>query len=228
MKILSLEILSTQLQKQQRFYTEVLGLPLLSEDDQQFAVQAGHSTITFRKASAGLDGPYHFAFSIPGDKIEEARAWLHQRVAFLYAPGATSPIVHHELWDAQALYFYDAEFNILEFIAHRSAAPADTPFGPEQLRGIAEVGMTATDVPLFAQQLKGGLHLTRWKSASPLFEAVGDETGMFVVSKEQRPWFPTQNPALPLPARVQIEAAGAIPLHLGPYHILPTGSTAAS
>src|SRR5690606_34273509 len=126
----------------------------------------------------------------------EAAAWLRDRVAFLYAPGAASPVVDHENWQAKALYFYDPEFNLLEFIAHRTTPPSSTTFGPEQLTGIAEVGLPVTDVAGFAQELRERLELPRWKSATALFEAVGDAEGLFIVVQEQRPWFPTQNPAL--------------------------------
>ncbi|MHC2990619.1 hypothetical protein OB13_03125 [Pontibacter sp. HJ8] len=221
MKIISFELETSQPETLKEFYTRVLQLPVLSEDDQHFSVQAGFSTITFRQVSKRPAGPYHFAFNIPHNKVREATDWLRERVAFLYAPGAVTPVVHHQRWEAYALYFYDTDFNILELIAHKAAPATATPFGPEQILGLAEVGLPVADVPGFSQQLREELQLARWKLATEHFEAVGDEEGMFIVVQEQRPWFPTINPAASLPMRVEVQAAGTNPVHHGAFHILP-------
>ncbi|SIT93508.1 VOC family protein [Pontibacter indicus] len=206
MKITALELQTDQPEALKTFYTQVLGLPLLSEDGASFSMQAGYSTLTFRAVEAPPRGGYHLAFHIPGDGVSDAATWLQNRVAFLHAPGATSPVVKHESWQAKALYFYDPAFNLLEVIAHRSSPASRLPFGPEQLIGIAEVGLPVKDVAGFAQELRTKFGLPRWKSATALFEAVGDAEGLFIVVQEQRPWFPTQNPAQAMPLRVVVQA----------------------
>jgi len=226
MKIISLELETSQLDKIKEFYAQVLGFAVQSEDEEQLTLQVGFSSLTFRQVNNRPAGPYHFAFNIPRNKIQEATEWLRERVAFLYEPGAVTPVVHHAHWDADALYFYDTDFNILEFIAHRTAPATDTPFGPKQLIGLAEVGMPVADVPFYAKELKEGLGLSRWREASVEFEAVGNEKGMFIIVRERRPWFPTINPAVVLPARVTVQANGAAPLHFGSFHILPAGAPA--
>lgn len=228
MKIISLEIETEQLAALKDFYASVLELSVLSENEHQFSIKAGFSTLTFKQVSGRPPGPYHFAFNIPHNKVREATEWLRERVAFLHAPGALTPVVRHELWDAYALYFYDTDFNILEFIAHKSAPVTAEPFGPEQLLGLAEVGLPASDVPGFSQQLRNELKLTRWKSATEDFEAVGDEEGMFIVVQKQRPWFPTMNPAAVLPTQVEVQGAGLKAVHHGAFHIQPVGTTATS
>lgn len=226
MKIISLELQTSQPEKLKAFYTETMGLPVIFEETKQFSVQVGFSTITFSTAPDRPKGPYHFAFNIPRDKIKEAAAWLQDRAAFLYAPGASSPVVQHKNWEADALYFYDPDFNIVELIAHKAAPESHAPFGPEQLIGLAEVGLPVTDVTGFGHELREKLELPRWKSASALFEAVGDEGGMFIVVQEQRPWFPTQNPALALPTRVEVQTAGLATVQHGPFLIESVRSTA--
>lgn len=225
MKIISLELETSQLDKIKAFYTQVLGFAMISEDEQQLTLRAGFSSLTFRQVSNRPAGPYHFAINIPRNKVQEATEWLRERVAFLYEPGAATPVVHHAHWNADALYFYDTDFNILELIAHRSAPATDAPFGPEQLIGLAEVGMPTVDVQGLARQLKEQLKLRTWKDAYEQFEAVGDEEGMFIVVREQRPWFPTINPAVVLPTQVTVQADGARPVHHGPYHIIPAGAS---
>ncbi len=225
MKIISLELQTSQPAKMKAFYTEVLGLPLISEDEQQFSVQAGHSTISFSIVPDKPETPYHIAFNIPANRIMEAANWLYDRVAFLYAPGATSPVVKHESWEASALYFYDAEFNLLELIAHKATPASEAPFGPEQLIGLAEVGLPVADVPAFGNELREKLGLPQWKSGSAQFEAIGTESGMFIVVQEQRPWFPTQNPAVALPTRVEIQVEKAIPVLHGHFVIYPAAAS---
>lgn len=221
MKIISLALQTRQPERLKAFYTERMGLPLLSEEDNQFSVQAGFSKLTFSTAPDRPEGPYHFAFNIPRNSIREAAEWLQERVAFLYAPGATTPVVQHESWEAYALYFYDPDFNIVELIAHKAAPESHAAFGPEQLIGLAEVGLPAHDVAGFSRELRAKLELPRWKSATAQFEAVGDETGMFIIVQEQRPWFPTQNPALALPTRVEVQTAGTQTVQQGPFVVAP-------
>lgn len=219
MKIISLALQTSQPEKLLAFYTETMGLPQISKEENQFSVQVGFSTITFSTVPDKAEGPYHFAFNIPSNRIQEAAEWLQERVAFLHAPGATSPIVQHETWEAYALYFYDPDFNIVELIAHKAAPESHAPFGPEQLIGLAEVGLPVTDVAGFSQELREKLDLPRWREGTALFEAVGNEGGMFIVVQEQRPWFPTQNPAIALATSVEVQTAGTATVQRGPFLI---------
>lgn len=219
MKITSLALQTSQPEKLKAFYTEMMGLPLIAEEENQFSVQVGFSTITFSTVPDREAGAYHFAFNIPSNKINEAAVWLQERVAFLHAPGATAPVIQHKNWEANALYFYDPDFNIVELIAHKAAPLSHAPFGPDQFIGLAEVGLPVRDVTGFSQELREKLQLPRWRSATALFEAVGDEGGMFIVVQEQRPWFPTQNPALALPTRVEVQTTGITTVQQGPFLI---------
>lgn len=219
MKITALELQTSQHEALKAFYSEVLGLPLLSEDEQSFSVQVGYSRLTFQTDGNSQTSGYHLAFHVPGNQMAAAVAWLQDRVAFLYAPGATSPIVVHETWQAKAVYFYDPAFNLLELIAHSTSPANHPPFGPAQLIGIAEVGLPVKEVKKFAQELREKFKLPRWKSATALFEAVGDAEGMFIVVQEQRPWFPTQNPAVALPTHVLVQAPVSGRLNQGPFVI---------
>ncbi|WP_299701948.1 hypothetical protein [uncultured Pontibacter sp.] len=225
MKIISLALQTSQPEKLKAFYTQTMGLPPLAEAENQFSVQAGFSTITFSTVPERAEGPYHFALNIPSNRIRAAAEWLQDRVAFLHAPGATSPIVQHENWEAYALYFYDPDFNIVELIAHKATPESHAPFGPEQLIGLAEVGLPVTDVAGFSRELREQLELPRWKSATTLFEAIGNEEGMFIVVQEQRPWFPTQNLAMALPTRVEVQTAGTATVQHGPFLIASVRAT---
>ena len=61
------------------FYYETLGLDCeLTGNELQ--IHARDSLLRFEKSVADNDPYYHFAFSIPSNKIEEAYMWLKARV----------------------------------------------------------------------------------------------------------------------------------------------------
>ncbi|MFD2247182.1 VOC family protein [Pontibacter ruber] len=221
MKITALELEANLLPRLKKFYTSVLGFPLISEEENYFTVAVGSSTLSFRKATkTSQEGPYHFAFNIPAGKIEEAASWLNNRAAALYQSGSATPVIQHEEWGAQALYFYDPDFNILELISHRNAPTAEGAFDATQILSIAEVGLPVPDVTGCANELKTRLQLQRWKTANDKFEAVGDEEGMFIVVEEQRPWFPTLNQAIPKPMHVTVQTGNPGTLTLGSSQVV--------
>jgi catechol-2,3-dioxygenase len=226
MKIVSLELKTGQAQKLKEFYTQVLGLPLLDDDSQHFIIQAGFSTITFQASDEQPAGHYHFAFNIPSNSIQKAAKWLQDHVAFLHGPGASGPVVKHESWEASAIYFYDPDFNIIEFIAHKRAPTSTAPFSSAQIFGLAEVGFPVPDVAAFGKELREKLGLARWKSASAGFEAIGNEAGMFILVEENRPWFPTQNPAVALPTRVEVETNRTVNIRHGALQLLSSNASA--
>ncbi|WP_242927402.1 VOC family protein [Pontibacter vulgaris] len=224
MKIQELELETNDLAGTKQFYTNVLGFALLSEDEKQFCVKAGSSRLCFKYTSWAPPGPYHFAFNIPADKIEEARIWLNDRAAFLYESGSGTPVVHHQEWGAHALYFYDTDFNILELISHQSSPGSEAAFSADAVLDIAEVGLPVPDVQTFTKELKARLQLQQWKTGNATFGAVGDATGMFIVVQEQRPWFPTQNRAMARPIKVLLEGKTSDTITFNNYSITQTAA----
>ncbi len=222
MKILELELETNDLAGTKQFYTNVLAFKLLSEDKKQLCVKIGSSLLYFRYTPWAPAGPYHIAFNIPANKIDEARNWLQDRAAFLYESGSGTPVVTHEEWGAKALYFYDTDFNILELISHQSAPVTNVPFSADAVLNIGEVGMAVPDVQAFTDELKVRLQLPQWKTAYPGFTAVGDAEGMFIVVKEQRAWFPTQNKAMARPMRVLVQGTTSDTISFHVYNITQT------
>src|SRR5687768_12814395 len=105
MQILELQLLSTDIPQTKKFYSEILGLEILQADDSSLTFSAGHSTLIFKKAN-NKNPFYHFAFTIPANKFEEAHAWASQKVQLLpITPNST--IADFKSWDAEAFYFYD-------------------------------------------------------------------------------------------------------------------------
>ena len=101
------------------------------------------------------------------------------------------------------MYFRDPADNIVEFIARRNL-PNDsvTSFGPGSLLRVSEVGIMVEDVPAAVRGLERDLGLTVWNEPNEEFTTVGDETGLLIVVKNGRPWFPTGEAAKPHPVVV--------------------------
>src|SRR5438552_5474144 len=131
-KISELNLLRDDLSAQRRFYVDVLHLPGVMSGD-TLSLQAGSSKLTFRQTSGGPSGVYHFAFNIPENRFEEAKAWTSRRVPLIRS-GAGEDSFHFETWNAHSFYFRDPANNILEFIArHNLENGSDRPFDEQSL-----------------------------------------------------------------------------------------------
>ena len=112
MRIIDLHLYTQDLHAQRIFYTRTLGLPLVTETVASFTIQAGARRLLFQRTEQeGL--LYHFAFSIPSNKLAHAKAWLLARtppIPLLSLNGEDE--FHGESWNVSNLYFYDAAGNI--------------------------------------------------------------------------------------------------------------------
>jgi catechol-2,3-dioxygenase len=72
MRITDLHLSTQNLHAQRLFYTGTLGLPLVTETVASFTIQAGATRLLFQSTEQeGL--LYHFAFSIPSNKLAHAK-----------------------------------------------------------------------------------------------------------------------------------------------------------
>ena len=71
MNILEIEIQTDNLNKTQKFYSELLGLQTKNKNQNSISFLAGQSTLTFIKSNK-LKPKYHFAFNIPRNKLDKA------------------------------------------------------------------------------------------------------------------------------------------------------------
>ncbi|MDX5422118.1 MAG: hypothetical protein LPK14_07685 [Hymenobacteraceae bacterium] len=222
MKILELELETARLRELKDFYNHTLEFKLLEASEQRFCLAVGATRLCFKRAATGQAGGYHFAFNIPYPQFEEAASWLQERVTVLPDPQTKRPVVVHEEWQAKAVYLFDPEGNIVEYIAHETLpAPAvNAPFEAAQVLSVCEIGLPVPQVPVFAAELKQKLQLRQWKTGNARFEAVGDVHGMFILAEENRPWFPTGQGAKVLPTRVLIQTDGAEVISHGCYQIM--------
>ncbi|WP_019586244.1 VOC family protein [Deinococcus apachensis] len=199
MEVLTLP--ARDLAAQRAFYGDVLGLPADTDEVGALNLRVGSTLLRFVVGELG--GPSHFAFNVPEDRFAGARAWLEERVPLLADPaGETS--FHSKSWNADMVYFRDAEGNILELIArHTLPTSPGTGFGVADLLCVSELGLVVPDVPRAVRDLQQRLGLPVYREGSPTFTPLGDEEGLLIVVQAGRGWFPVGDPAWPLPFHLQ-------------------------
>jgi catechol-2,3-dioxygenase len=221
MRLLQLELHTSDLAPLRAFYAGTLGVPLARADDAAFTLRAGITELTFRR---GADCRYHFAFNIPEARMDAARGWLAARGVALLRDGAGSDLFAFASWNAHSIYFRDPAGNVGELIArHSIPSPAGSaPFSARDLLNVSEIGLAADDVPALVGALTA-LGLGVYDAGDgATFSAVGDEHGLLIVARRGRIWYPeTGLPAgiHPLRAAVGGIRAGTHALDGFPYHL---------
>lgn len=189
MKINELTLYTANLKDQLDFYTNVLEFKLLNKKAYQFSLKIGSSILIFKfKENART---YHFAFNIPADKEIEALDWLNKRVSIL--PYLGNAIANFKSWNAKAIYFYDKDFNIVEFISRKNLKIyEDQIFSSKSILNISEIGIADSDINDMYKRLYNIRKIDVYGNCSDKFCAVGDEEGMFIlVNYKAKTWIPT-------------------------------------
>ncbi|MCM3341036.1 VOC family protein [Paenibacillus sp. MER TA 81-3] len=196
MKIQEIRLHTSDLQNIKRFYSQVLGLPIMHEHGGGITFQAGASQLTFvhnNEAEAGRPF-YHFAFNITESKIEQCVEWLKRKQAAIHCIEGKD-IQHLSHWNAHAVYLYDPAGNLIEFIARHNGqdreAGESASFGVPDIQCISEIGLPVEDVPEAAAVLKERYGADVYIAAYPLFAPLGNEEGLLILCSTQRKWFGT-------------------------------------
>src|SRR5690348_16233864 len=146
MFIQSLHLHTNDLTATKEFYAELLQVPVIKESEKNISFAFGHTALYFH-ASLENKPFYHVAFSIPNNKLEEARQWISDKTAIL-PYSEKEMIANFAGWNAKAFYFHDNNENILEFITHYDLKTSSTqPFSTALITGVCEIGITVEDVP---------------------------------------------------------------------------------
>lgn len=186
-QIARLRLLTRDIAALRRFYAEVLGLPVVRESDNSFAVMSAGTEVEFARSSVGAP-VYHFAFNIPENQIEVALDWTRVRVPLISRDG--SEIVFFESWNAHSIYYFDPAGNIVEFIARHTLPNASgEPFGPGSIREASEIGLAVPDVAAAAAQVERDLGAAPYRPVSEDFASIGDERGLLIIVRRGRKWF---------------------------------------
>ncbi|WP_420572332.1 VOC family protein [Kordia sp.] len=189
MKISELTLFTTKLEAQQEFYTQVLELPLIAANAKSFSVKVGVSSLTFVKSTQA--NPAHFAINISSYKIQQALQWIQQRTDILLCEG--KQVADFSNWNAEAVYFYDCDKNIVEFIARKDLDIINTnPFSVADIVSISEMGIVSQDNKAVYDQLQTMRPIEIYDGNFERFCAVGNAEGLFIlVNNAKKKWFPT-------------------------------------
>lgn len=196
MKIIELTLLTNDLPETKRFYGQTMGFKIDHETETDISFGVGTSKLIFQQVLETLKPKYHLAFNIPSNQLEEAIQWTLERTGLIETEG--SPIADFDHWNAKAIYFYDNQMNVLEFIVRNDLNnPSNEVFSVDSILNINEIGIVADQPLQFAHEIieKTGTQYFPKGPKRADFVAIGDETGLLVVSGPNRNWYPTNDSA---------------------------------
>lgn len=211
MKLEHIQIQTNNIQKTIAFYQDILELPIIEKSKNSVTIQAGNSVLQCTENPA-FDSVYHFAFNIPENKLEEAMEWCKDKVALIRIEDQNA-IANFENWNANAVYFYDNNGNLLEFIARHDLHNSQTEkFSSKSILNISEIGIVTENPLELGNKLtaKHGLNFFSKNANSALFAAVGDDEGLLILVRPNRNWYPTQTPSESNATRISIENNGTL------------------
>jgi len=209
MKLAHIQIQSNNIQQTATFYKDILDLPIIKKTKNSVSIQAGNSVLEFLE-NPEFKSIYHFAFNIPENKLDEAIDWCKSKVDLIFIEDQ-KVITNFENWNANAVYFYDNNGNLLEFIARHDLDNAQTEaFSSKAILNISEIGIVNENPLALGKQLiaQHGLEFFSKNANSELFAAVGDDEGLLIMVKPNRNWYPTQTPSESNKTEVRIENKG--------------------
>ncbi|OXA70767.1 glyoxalase [Flavobacterium aquidurense] len=209
MKLAHIQIQSSDIQQTATFYKDILDLTIIEKTKESISIQAGDSILKFVE-NPQFSSIYHFAFNIPENKLDEAIDWCKSKVDLIFIEDQ-KVITNFENWNANAVYFYDNNGNLLEFIARHDLDNAQTEsFSSQSILNISEIGIVNDNPLALGKQLikEHGLAFFSKNANSELFAAVGDDEGLLIMVKPNRNWYPTQTPSESNKTAVRIENKG--------------------
>jgi catechol 2,3-dioxygenase-like lactoylglutathione lyase family enzyme len=188
MKIGELILDTGNLTEQISFYQDTLNFKLIKRTESYASFQIGESILTFISKDKAL--PYHFAFNIPSNNEKEALQWLKNRVEII--PYKNDEIIDFVNWEAKAIYFYDRDHNIVEFIARRVVNNENlSEFNSKSVLNISEIGIGTYNIKQIYQELNNMKPISIFDGSFEKFCALGNNEGLFiVVDLLKKDWFP--------------------------------------
>ena len=183
MIIKELTLFTNTITKQKQFYKSVLELEQLVDTPEKISYN-----IKFK--------PSHLAFNIPSNAIYDALYWLKMRTKPIENKGDF--VTDFTNWNAKSVYFYDANNNILEFIAREDLNfESDFAFTSNTILSISEIGIATNDIQKLYQVIKSIKPITIFDGNFNNFCALGNHNGLFIlVDKNMKTWYPTNDKAV--------------------------------
>lgn len=194
MEIKELKIYTHQIDAQEFFYKHILGFNVSRLSSSAFQIQTKENKLIFEQSDDKFY--YHFAFLIPPQTIDLAIQFLVNKGIELL-PYKNSNII--EFNSGRAIYFYDRDDNIVEFIERPTLAyKTQTSFSIEDVIKINEIGMPVENPIEAAEEIvqRLGIQPINQNEFRENFCWVGDYNGVIIVVKKGRNWLPTNIPGI--------------------------------
>lgn len=188
-------------------------------------IPIGATLLRFQSDDTPLIGGYHFAINVAVNDIVSVRNWLSTRTPLIQSKQGTT-IFQFDEWHAQAVYCYDPDNNIVEFIVRRSTVTQpQSAFRVEHSLCISEIGLACANVPTTIAQFRTAFAIPDFFSHNDEFWPIGDDNGLFIMVQTPRLWYPdTLIPAALVPVTVKFHTAPNQHWQLNgyPYRITPS------
>lgn len=211
MKLEHIQLQTADIKQTALFYQDILGLTIIENNSEFVTIKAGNSTLKFIENS-DFSSIYHFAFNIPENKLDEAIEWCKNKVDLIVIEDQ-NVITNFENWNAHAVYFYDNNGNLLEFIARHDLDNFQTEeFSSKSILNISEIGIVNENPLELGNQLiaKHALNFFTKNTNSEAFAAIGDDEGLLIMVRPNRNWYPTQTPSESNKTAIRLENNGQI------------------
>jgi hypothetical protein len=195
-------ILTTSAKKELTdFYHNTLGISISEKMEESITFTLGHTKLEFTES--GKSTPYHFAINIPSNKARGALKWLKDRVEILN--DGENDLIDFKSWNAESIYFYDTDRNIVELIARKNLGIyVEKKFSQKYFLGISEIGMPVDNIEKTFRDLNKIKKIEIFDGSFESFCAIGDENGLFIViDKKKKKWFPSGDVAFSSPFRIE-------------------------
>lgn len=193
MKIREVILYTSNIQNQKQFYKSILGFEQVADSQEKISFRAGNSILTFEYKEDVR--PSHMAFNIPSNAIYDALIWLRNRTEVLDCDG--EKIADFSNWRAKAIYFYDPDKNIMEFIAReRMDIESDVAFTADSILSISEMAIATDDIESTYESIYSIHPISIFDGDFNRFCALGNDEGLFIIiNKNIKKWYPTMETA---------------------------------
>ena len=209
MKLEYIQLQTNNIKETELFYKDVLDLKIMEKGLNSLIIQAGSSVLKFIE-NPEFDSIYHFAFNIPENKLEEAIKWCAEKIDLILIEDKRV-IANFETWNANAVYFYDNNGNLLEFIARHDLDNFQIKeFSSKSILNISEIGIVHDNPMELGHLLIENHDLLFFEKNfnSENFAAIGDDEGLLIIVQPNRNWYPTQKPSKSNKTGIIIENKG--------------------
>ncbi|MGZ7440450.1 VOC family protein [Paenibacillus sp. TH7-28] len=174
------------------FYRDVLRFPILEETNTSFSVDAGETVVIYE--SGDLHTFYHYAFFVNKAHFDRILEKIVEHSPLLADETGQTEFMSG-VWKRKQVYFKDAQGNILEILPTGEELSAEKTWVRVQ-----EFGVPVDNLDEFISEVNQISNI--FPKNSDHFCFYGDESGVLVLVKEGRPWFPTDLPAISSPAEL--------------------------